>query len=127
MPAVGGTILINRLIWLGIGSAFLVLGIARYRFAEPGLSKKRRKDAAAEAGPAPVPAPARPLPGRSGSAAAAQLWTRTRFEMKQVFRSPAFAVLVALGMINTIASLWFSREMFGTPIFPVTSAIIPIV
>jgi aminopeptidase N len=126
MPAVEGAILINRLIWLGIGAAFLALGIARYSFAEPGLSAKRKKDTAEEAGPAPAPAPSRPLPGRTGSAAAAQLWARTKFEMKQVFKSPAFAVLVALGMINSGASLWFSGEMYGTPILPATSSIIPI-
>ncbi|MEA3053442.1 MAG: type transport system permease protein [Sphingomonadales bacterium] len=126
MPALGGTILINRLIWLGAGAAFLAFGIARYRFAEPGLAKKRKEEAA-EAEPAAVPAPASPLPGRTGSAAGAQLRARTKFEMRLVFKSPAFAVLVALGMINTAASLWFTREMYGTPILPVTSAIIPIV
>ena len=128
MPAIEGAILLNRLIWLGVGAAFLALAIARYRFAEPGLSKKRRKDRIGEAeSGAAAPGPAQPLPGRAGSAAAAQLWVRTKFEMKQVFKSPAFAVLVALGMINTAAGLWFSREMFGTPILPVTSAMIPIV
>ncbi len=127
-PALEGALLLNRLIWLGIAGAFLAFGIARYRFAEPGLSKKRRKDEPAEAQPAPVQAPsAAPLPDRSGSAAAAQLWARTKFEMKLVFKSPAFAVLVALGMISTCASLWFGREMYGTPILPATSAIIPIV
>jgi ABC-2 type transport system permease protein len=125
-PAVAGTILINRLIWLAVGAAFLALGIARYRFAEAGISKKRKDDEASELQAAPAPASTRPLPDRAGSPAAAQLWARTKFEMKQVFRSPAFAVLVALGMINTCATLWFSREMFGTPILPVTSAIIPI-
>jgi ABC-2 type transport system permease protein len=126
-PAIEGTLLINRLIWLGIAGAFLAFGITRYRFAEAGLSKKRKKEEAVEAEPISVPAPSQPLPDRSGSPAAAQLWARTKFEMKQVFKSPAFAVLVALGMINTCASLWFSREMYGTPILPVTSAIIPIV
>ncbi|MFL6843984.1 MAG: M1 family aminopeptidase [Allosphingosinicella sp.] len=125
MPAVGGTILLNRLIWLGVAAAFLAFGIARYRFADAGVPKKRRKDSVAEA--APAPAPQAVLPDRAGPAGRAQLWARTKFEMKQVFRSPAFAVLVALGMINTCASLWFSREIYGTPIFPATTAILPIV
>ncbi|HET9640357.1 MAG TPA: M1 family aminopeptidase [Allosphingosinicella sp.] len=127
IPAFEGAILLNRLIWLGVGAAFLALGIARYRFAEPGLSKKRKTEAAQEAEIAAASAPARPLPGRIGSAAGAQLWARTKFEMKQVFKSPAFAVLVALGMINTAASLWFSGELYGTPTLPVTTAILPIV
>ncbi|HEX8223021.1 MAG TPA: M1 family aminopeptidase [Allosphingosinicella sp.] len=128
LPAVEGAILINRLIWLGIGAAFLALAIARYRFAEPGLSKKKKKDGtAAEAGPAASAAPAAAaLPERSGSPAVAQLWARTKFEMKLVFKSPAFVVLVALGMINTFANLWFSGEMFGTPTLPVTTSVIPI-
>jgi aminopeptidase N/ABC-type transport system involved in multi-copper enzyme maturation permease subunit len=127
LPALAGTILFNRLIWLGIGSAFLALAIARYRFAEPGLSKKRRKAAAAEAAPvAAASPPARPLPGRSGSPAAAQLWARTRFEMSLVFKSPAFAVLVALGMINSFASLWFTNDIYGTPTLPVTTSLIPV-
>lgn len=127
LPAFEGAILYNRLIWLGLGAAFLAFAIARYRFAEPGLSKKKKKErAAAEAEPAASAAPAPALPDRSGSPAAAQLLARTRFEMKQVFRSPAFGVLVALGMINTFANLWFSGEMFGTPTLPVTRAVIPI-
>jgi aminopeptidase N/ABC-type transport system involved in multi-copper enzyme maturation permease subunit len=126
LPAVEGAILLNRLIWLGVASAFLAFAIARYRFAEPGLSKKKKKAVAAEAPFVPSSAPAAPLPGAGGSAAWAQLSARTRFEMKQVFKSPAFLVLVALGVINSFASLWFSGEMFGTPTLPVTRAMIPV-
>ncbi|HYW17556.1 MAG TPA: aminopeptidase, partial [Allosphingosinicella sp.] len=100
LPPVEGAILLNRLIWLGIGSAFLAFAILRYRFADRGLSKKGRKKeaaAAAAAAPAPSPAPAAALPDGGGSAAWAQLVARTRFEMRQVFSSPAFFVLVALG------------------------------
>ncbi|HEX8307204.1 MAG TPA: M1 family aminopeptidase [Allosphingosinicella sp.] len=127
LPPIEGAILLNRLIWLALGSAVLAFAIARYRFAEPVLSKKRRKLEAAESAPAPEPSPARAvaLPAAGGSVAWAQLRARTRFEMKQVIRSPAFFVLVALGMINTVANLWFSGEMYGTPTLPVTRWVIP--
>ena len=46
--------------------------------------------------------------------------------MRQVFRSPAFAVLIALGLFNAVGSLWFSTTMFGTPTYPVTCALMPI-
>lgn len=127
LPPLEGAILLNRLVWLGIASLFLVLAIARYRFAEAGLSKKKKREEAAAETPIAAPsAPRAPLPEAGGSAARAQLGARTRFEMKQVFKSPAFAVLVALGMINTFANLWFSGEMFGTPTLPVTRAVIPV-
>lgn len=126
LPAVEGAILLNRLIWLAIGSAFLAFAIVRYRFAEPGVSRKKRKAEGAEAPVVSAPQPVAPLPDSGGSAALAQLGARTRFEMRQVFKSPAFVVLVALGVINTFANLWFSGEMFGTPTLPVTRAVIPI-
>ncbi|HEX8513545.1 MAG TPA: M1 family aminopeptidase, partial [Allosphingosinicella sp.] len=112
--------------WLAVGSAFLAFAIARYRFAEPGLSKKKKKAEAVQAPFVPSSEPGARLPDTGGSAAWAQLTARTRFEMKQVFKSPAFVVLVALGVINTFANLWFSGEMFGTPTLPVTRAVIPI-
>jgi aminopeptidase N len=126
LPPVEGAILLNRLIWLAVGSAFLAFAVARFRFADQAVSKKRRKQEAAEAAPAPAPAPEAILPDSGGSAAWAQLAARTGFEMKQVVRSPAFFVLVALGMINTVATLWFSGEMFGTPTLPVTRWVIPL-
>jgi ABC-2 type transport system permease protein len=127
LPPLEGAILLNRMIWLGIASAFLAFAIVRYRFGEPALSKKRRKLETAQAARAEVPPPAPPaaLTEPAGSAAWAQLRARTGFEIKQVIRSPAFFVLVALGMINTVANLWFSGEMFGTPTLPVTRWVIP--
>jgi aminopeptidase N len=125
LPTLAGAILVNRLIWLSVGALFLTLAIARYRFAEAGMSKKRRKEEPAETRAAAPAAPAA-LPGPVRSAAAAQLSARTRFEMRQVFKSPAFFVLVALGMINTFASLWFGADMYGTPTLPVTTTVIPI-
>ena len=124
LPPLDGTILFNRLIWLAIGSAFLGFAIARFRFAEAGATAKRKPDEAVEAAPPPN-APA-PLPAGGGSAAWAQLRARTAFEMRQVFRSPAFVVLVALGIINTIATLWFGGDLFGTPTYPVTRGVIPV-
>ncbi len=31
--------------------------------------------------------------------------------MKQVFKSPAFVVLMALGLLNAMVSLWFAGEI----------------
>ena len=85
------------------------------------MSKRKRKKAeAAEAGRvAPrLRAERAAARRRHGSAAWRPALARTRFEMKQVFKSPAFVVLIALGLFNTVASLWFSGEMFGTPTLP---------
>lgn len=123
MPALEGALLWNRLLWIGVGAALLALAYGLFRFEErPGrLRKAERLRALAEREPvAPAPVRALPKPRFGGATARAQLIARTRFEMGQVFRSPAFFVLLALGLINAIAGLWYTSELYGAPIQLVT-------
>jgi hypothetical protein len=46
--------------------------------------------------------------------------------MTQVFKSPAFIVLMVMGLFNALPALWSGGELFGTPTLPVTSSLIPI-
>ena len=133
LPDFAGTLLYNRLLWIALSIGFLAIAYSTYRFAEPGISKRKaRKQKKADKALAAAAAeqhsgPVQILPAaRFGQGAArAQLWERTRFEMRQVFRSPAFIVLMALGLMNSVANLVFAGELFGTPTLPVTRAIIP--
>ncbi|MEA1015966.1 ABC transporter permease/M1 family aminopeptidase [Sphingosinicella sp. LY1275] len=130
LPDFSGPLLANRLLWIGISMLFLALAYAGYRFADKGMSKKKaKKQKLAEQSLAePHAARTEPLPpARHGAASArAQLSARTRFEMKQVFKSPAFLVLIALGLFNSITALWMGGDLFGTPTIPVTRALIPL-
>jgi ABC-2 type transport system permease protein len=128
LPPLAGEILANRVVWLLIGSTVLAGAIRAFRFAEAGLTgRKARKRVEDEVSAAGEPLAA-PLPNaRPGSAAAAQFFARMGFEARQVFRSPAFFVLVGLGLVNTIAGAWFAGELFGTATYPVTRALIPLV
>ncbi len=58
----------------------------------------------------------------------AQLLARTRLDMGQVFKSPAFFVLLALGLFNSGAGLWFTTTdgIYGDNIFPVTRVLIQV-
>jgi aminopeptidase N len=131
LPSLTGLLLYNRLLWLGIGFAALALAYFAYRFSEKGISRRKRRRQRLEAqavaeieqGPGPDTGP---LPAASTAGAArAQFAAQARFEMRQVFRSPAFIVLMALGLFNGVAALWFGSEMFGTPTYPVTFTLIP--
>jgi len=132
LPDFAGDLMLNRLIWIGFSILCLAFAYWAYRFADKGMSKrKRKKQALAEivSGEAvSTAAPTAPLPAarHDRAAARAQLWARTRFEMKQVFKSPAFVVLIALGLFNSITGLWFGGDLFGTPTIPVTRALVPI-
>ncbi|HEX8401846.1 MAG TPA: M1 family aminopeptidase [Allosphingosinicella sp.] len=129
-PSLLGYILWNRLIWIGVGLAFLGLAYSLYRFAERGLSaRKERKQKRAEeralAEPMPSVGPAS-LPHASARAPAwLQLVTRTRFEMRQIFRSPAYLVLLLLAAVLVVSNLWSGGEIYGTPSLPRTVLIIP--
>lgn len=133
LPDFSGVLLYNRLLWIALSLAFLAIAYFAYRFAEPGISKRKARRqkkaaaalAAAEAEQHVGPVAALPAPRFDRGTARAQLWSRTALEMRQVFRSPAFLVLIALGLLNSVASLLLSGEMFGTPTLPVTRAVIP--
>lgn len=117
-PPFAGALLLNRLIWIGVGVVALAVAYARFSFAERGISRRRmrkqaRKDAKLAAAEPLIVAMLPPVrPERAGWA---QLWVRCRFEMRMVFRSPAFAVLLLVGLFNAVGALMFAHEIYGTP------------
>ncbi|MET0273659.1 MAG: M1 family aminopeptidase [Phenylobacterium sp.] len=122
-PSIQGALLYNRLIWMTVALAFLALAYVVFRFETKGSRAKKKPEAIAET---PVARAAGPLPApRFGAATAwAQLVKRTRFEMGQVFKSPAFVVLLLLGLFNSLGSLLLGAERSGAAIYPVTRWVI---
>ncbi|MDP8914737.1 MAG: aminopeptidase [Pseudomonadota bacterium] len=131
LPEFSGALLYNRLLWIGISILFLVLAYFGFSFAENGGSRRKRKKermaelaAAADAGASPSP---RPLPSAQHGrrAAWALLTVRTRFEMKQVLKSPAFILLMAWATFTTLFVLIGQRDPDGRPSYPLTVTLIP--
>ena len=123
LPAIAGVILWNRLIWLG-ASAVLLAG-ARLVYRRERRAWRRRKRAAIE--PVVEAAGLRDLPAARHDSATgrAQLLTLARFDMAAVFRSPAFFVLLGMGLLNSVAGLWFAnQDLYGNPFYPVTRIMI---
>jgi len=122
MPDLVGPLLWNRLIWIPVGLAFLGMAWFTFRFeARAGRARKADVEDALEA---PPPARRLPAPRRGADVAWAQLVKRTRFEMGQVFKSPAFAVLLALGLFNALGGLILGGELSGAELYPVTRWVI---
>ncbi|MBO9558832.1 MAG: ABC transporter permease [Caulobacter sp.] len=128
VPPLSGVLLFNRVFVLALSAAFLVAAHFGFRLQSPALSGKARKarrrqkraEAAAEAPPAILAAPVEPR--FDGGWAWAQLVARTRLDMGQVFKSPAYFVLLALGLFNAAGSLWFATDDtgYGGSIYPLT-------
>jgi ABC-2 type transport system permease protein len=123
LPELTGGFLINRAIWFGFAIACLVLAYVLYR---PGVKSakapKPEKVKAGKAGLASVNVPARTDRKASFTAATArrQLWARTVFDIKAVVKSPAFSILLVIGLFNASGALWFANEFRNTSIEPVT-------
>ncbi|HEX8238859.1 MAG TPA: aminopeptidase [Allosphingosinicella sp.] len=127
LPDVAGILLWNRLLWIGLALLFLAAARAFYRFADKGLSSRRRRGLAAPPSPAPTVPAAAPLPSpRHGPAAVrALVRARTRFETGLVFRSPAFILLMVYAMCTCFFALITDRDPDGRPGWPVTVSLIP--
>ncbi len=130
LPELSGALLYNRLLWIGIALLCLALAHAAYRFADQGMSKRERKKQKLAAG-ASAEAPripdttTLPAPRHGPAASRALLWMRTRFEVRQVVRSPAFVVLMAWGLYVTLLVLLTQRDPDGRPTYPTTLSMIP--
>ena len=122
LPALDGPILGGRLLWVGIGLLALGVAYAVFRFEARGL--KRAKSGVIEPAVATSVATAPLLLPRYAAARGPQFRARLRLEARQIFRSPAYAVLVVLGLLNAVAGVYFIAEMYGTLIRPVTRVLI---
>jgi aminopeptidase N len=122
MPDVVGPLLYNRLIWMPVAMAFLSLAWFTFRF-EARAGRVRKRVPTVEAAP-PAPSRRLPAPRKGLEVAWAQLAKRTRFEMGQVFKSPAFVVLLLLGLFNSLGGLVLGDELIGAKLYPVTRWVI---
>jgi aminopeptidase N len=125
-PRLAGDILANRALVIGLCLAFLALAYALFRFETRGKAARKKEKLAKLAAPQPAPRAAGPLPApRFGRETAwSTLVKRTRFEMAQIFKSPALFVLLLLGVFQVGTLLWFSTENDLTAVYPVTRLMI---
>ena len=128
-PPLAGALLFNRVFVLALAAGFLALAYSLFRFQSAELSGQRKsaeKAKAATADAAPVASGRLPTPVFDRRTAWAQLIVRTRLDMGQVFKSPAYFVLLFLGLANAMGALLFATEAgrYGGVVYPVTRILI---
>jgi aminopeptidase N len=133
IPAFAGYLAANRLLWVGIGLAMLALAYGLFRFQSPGLSGKAKKaqKLAKRAALAQDVRPAvseTPLANPRFNAATAwsQVLARARLDFAQVFKSPAYPVLLAMGALVAVLNIILSTDVaiYGVSIYPLTRVMI---
>jgi aminopeptidase N len=138
LPQMTGLLLANRLLWTGVAAALFAVAYAVFRMEggrgrpqETGATAAEPQPAAGESGAhRQPPQQARPADAGGGAlgtpagpatgAGRAQLARLARFDMAFVFRSPAFFVLLGIGMLNSMAQLWFAGRFYGNDAYPAT-------
>lgn len=122
LPALAGVLLANRIIWSLAAGAVFALACRWFRFETRGAPAGSRQGAESAPTRSDVQFQLGALPPPCADAATrrAQLWRLARFDMAFVFRSPAFFVLLGIGIVNSMGSLWFTGELYGSPSYPVT-------
>ncbi len=125
LPDFAGPLLYNRLLWIGIAIACLALAHVSFRAAKTARNPRPEGDPEQPSHRPLGMTQSLPSPQHNNAATRALLWMRTRFEMKQVVRSPAFAILMAWGLFTTMFVLITQRDPDGRPRYPTTLLMIP--
>jgi aminopeptidase N len=119
LPPLRGVLLANRLLWLAVSAVMFVLAYRLFRFEARGARMQQVPAESAELGVVRSAPRRAPSEGAHAWSAFAAL---TRFEMKSVFGSPGFLVLLFLGVLNTFANLAYTVVQDDIEYFPVTRA-----
>jgi ABC-type transport system involved in multi-copper enzyme maturation permease subunit len=121
-----GNLLLNRLIWSGVGLAALFLTCLKFQFAEPiaGFRRRRKRAEADEVESEVVTSATSAAPAVAPNFSAAvsfkQYLMQTRLEFLGIAKSVSFIVIVFFGLFNFLAGSSVREQLFGTAIFPVT-------
>ncbi|MGC1301915.1 MAG: M1 family aminopeptidase [Caulobacteraceae bacterium] len=133
LAPLSGPLLWNRVLWVSVGAVLLASAAVLFRFEAPASRVKRREAERQTAGDTPlaVSRPMEPIVRAAGGGRSAiwvQFVARTRLDMGQVFKSPAFFVLLALGLFNGVAGMWLgtTNTIYGVNTYPVTRMLISI-
>ncbi len=122
MPPLDAITLAAHALWLGVGAAAFGAAYAAFSFGEAGSASRAKSTRDRD-----VPAPARvlsSLPAARASGPIPKLVALTRFDLRFVFRSPAFFVLLGLGGLNALGALASKSFAHGVDYYPVTRAMI---
>lgn len=119
-----GTLLWNRLVWLGVAAAFFAL--ACWRFSFEARAPRQKPKLVEEDNAVPVVWPARAVAPSCGG-----VWPKLLFSLRteffQLVKSASFVVILAAALLNTVPGILMNaKEGFGNRSFPVTYQIVNI-
>jgi ABC-2 type transport system permease protein len=121
-PAIGGILLWNRILWLGLGLSALGLSVAAFDPTRHRKRVERKPDAPESTSPVEAvrmqaPATRRAFPWHC---AFVQFMRQVRHEARTVVGNLAFPGILALGLFVLIQAAGAAGNLFGMPVHPRT-------
>ncbi len=113
--------LLNRILWMLVATAFLVIGFLRFTFAYSTKSKKPKPKV--EQSTQLVESMSAPLQvdiNTGGFAQLRLLLAQVKMEFTGLVKSKAFLILLVLSFFNMLGSITGVQSWFGTGNYPVT-------
>ncbi len=125
-------VLINRLIWSGVGIASLLFGYKRFTFEEKARSGGKKNS---KSSPAPIPSqsinttsPIIPLPrvtlGIGIATRWSQLWSQFKTDFKSSAKSTPFLLISLIGLLNLWGGMSGATDGYGTKELPATTKMV---
>ena len=122
-----GMLLLNRLIWLGVGAIIWIAAFFRFSFSTR-KHRQKRKDTGEETDLAAVPAALGALPPveltKSYSSAVSQVASQAKVDFLGIIKSIPFLVILLFGMLNMSIGISTAKDAYGLTLYPVTYNII---
>jgi ABC-type transport system involved in multi-copper enzyme maturation permease subunit len=123
--SLGGELLLNRMLWLGISLIILIAVYHRFSFAikNEKVKKKNKKEIIRKTEPDFVSNQIFEAKN-AGKFSWNSFWSLIKFETKTVIKNPVFVILIIMGLTNLILSLWTFSGQYGAIQYPVTFDIV---
>jgi ABC-2 type transport system permease protein len=118
-----GALLVNRLLWAGIGIVILTLVYRLFDFTQPRKAGRKKERSSAE----PTPVFERPPSVSTTQRPVAAWYHQFSFELRSIIKNNAFIILTSIGMINLILNMAFNTRNFGQRNLPVTYSVVELI
>ena len=118
-----GILLLNRVLWLGLGAVVLAITFAKFNFSYPEQGQKKRKQIVTEDDVLTGTPRALPIahPLFSAGASLRQFFFLTQIQFTETVRNVFFGVLLLAGGLFAIFSASGINNPLATPTYPVTA------
>ena len=127
--SLSGDLLLNRLLWAGVGIGVLIITYATFSFST--RKSKKQKTVPAKRTEPPAIRPLIPLPSVRLHFDRAAQWQQfggqLKLEFLSIVRSPSFAIILFIGIVNMVINVWNVTEGSGDTLrYPVTYEVLEV-